>query len=69
MAKKPARFEVYPTPGLVEAIDRWRAKQDGLPPRADAARRLLVIALTAEGERIIDPNRLRTKAAPRRPRS
>jgi hypothetical protein len=32
MTKKMQRFEIYPTPGLVEAIDRWRAKQEGLPP-------------------------------------
>ncbi len=43
------RLELNPTPELVEALDRWRAQQPGLPPRATAARQLLEKVLAAEG--------------------
>ena len=43
------RLELNPTSELIEALDRWRAQQPGLPPRATAARQLLEKVLTAEG--------------------
>lgn len=33
---------------LVEAVDRWRAQQPGIPNRSEAIRRLLEIALRSE---------------------
>ena len=43
------RFELYPSPELIEGIDRYRAGLPGVPPRADAARRLLEEILRAKG--------------------
>ena len=50
MAEK-LRFDVYPTPELLELIDRWRGQQPGVPSRAEAARRLLTDALEAKVKR------------------
>ena len=50
MAEK-LRFDVYPTPELLELIDRWRGQQPGVPSRAEAARRLLTDALEARVKR------------------
>jgi hypothetical protein len=49
MAGRPLRLELYPTPELLEALDRWRAQQPGIPQRADAGRRLLEEMLTIKG--------------------
>lgn len=45
------RFDVYPTPELLELLDQWRGQQPGVPPRAEAARRLLTEALEAKVKR------------------
>lgn len=43
------RLDIYPTDDLLRALDRWRAAQPGLPPRAEAARRILTDRLGALG--------------------
>lgn len=40
LMEKP-RLDIYPDAELVQALDRWRAKQPGLPSRAEAARELI----------------------------
>lgn len=45
-AKKDQRIPVMMSVPEVERIDQWRAKQPGLPPRAEAIRRLVEKALT-----------------------
>lgn len=47
-AKKDQRIPVMMSVPEVERIDQWRAKQPGLPPRAEAIRRLVEKALTEE---------------------
>lgn len=45
---KPApmqRFEMKAPADWFEQVDQWRAKQPGLPPRAEAIRRLVDQAL------------------------
>jgi hypothetical protein len=65
MAEK-LRFEIYPTPELLRALDRWRGRQDDVPPRAEAARRLLERGLTEEGEYPPPASRSAFVKAPRR---
>jgi len=45
MQKKPIRFEIRLQSGLSIKIDEWRRQQPDLPSRAEAARRLIEIAL------------------------
>jgi hypothetical protein len=40
------------TPEMIEAVDRWRAKQRPIPSRNAALRTLIEEALEAAGERI-----------------
>jgi hypothetical protein len=40
----PTRFE----PGTIKAIDAWRRKQDDLPSRSEAIRRLVQLSLKAK---------------------
>ena len=40
------RFELLAPPAWFEAIDQWRAKQPGIPSRAEAIRRLVEKGLT-----------------------
>jgi hypothetical protein len=47
MDRKPARFELRLPPQLGDEIDRWRREQPDLPPRAEAARRLIELGLKA----------------------
>ncbi len=49
MNKRPEkpRFEMRLSPELAEGIDRWRHEQPDLPNRAEAARRLIEIALAS----------------------
>jgi hypothetical protein len=58
MERKPARFELRLPPDLGDEIDDWRRKQPDLPPRAEAARRLIVAGLRAEGESDKAPEKL-----------
>jgi hypothetical protein len=49
--KKPdlmQRFEMKAPADWFERIDQWRARQPGLPPRAEAIRRLVEKALDQE---------------------
>lgn len=46
--KKSARFIFSAEPSLLEAIDEWRAKQPGVPTRAEAVRRLVRAALNLQ---------------------
>ena len=43
------RFDIYPQPDLLAALDRWRGAQPDVPNRAEAARRVLEEALAAKG--------------------
>jgi metal-responsive CopG/Arc/MetJ family transcriptional regulator len=47
--KKSARFIFSAEPSLLQKIDKWRAKQNGLPSRAEAVRRLIIKALGTGG--------------------
>ncbi len=48
MERKPTRFELRLPPELGDEIDEWRRRQPDLPPRAEAARRLIERGLQAE---------------------
>lgn len=39
------------TTGWLEAVDQWRATQPGIPPRAEAIRRLVKLGLEAAGKK------------------
>jgi metal-responsive CopG/Arc/MetJ family transcriptional regulator len=39
--EKSSRFEMVIPAGWMDAIDSWRAKQPGIPSRAEAIRRLV----------------------------
>jgi hypothetical protein len=45
--RKPSRFELRLPPELGDEIDSWRRQQPDLPPRAEAARRLIELGLEA----------------------
>ena len=47
MNLKTERFEMRLDESLLERIDTWRGKQDDLPSRAEAIRRLIEFSLTA----------------------
>ncbi len=47
MERKPTRFELRLPPELGDEIDAWRRQQPDLPPRAEAARRLIELGLQA----------------------
>jgi hypothetical protein len=47
MERKPSRFELRLPPELGDEIDDWRRKQPDIPPRAEAARRLIEFGLKA----------------------
>jgi metal-responsive CopG/Arc/MetJ family transcriptional regulator len=48
MDRKPVRFEIRLPPALADEIDGWRRKQADIPPRAEAARRLIELGLKAD---------------------
>jgi hypothetical protein len=50
MERKPTRFELRLPPELGDEIDEWRRIQPDLPPRAEAARRLIEIGLGHSGK-------------------
>lgn len=50
-APDSVRFEMRATAGWLETVDQWRAKQPGIPPRAEAIRRLVQIGLETENGR------------------
>jgi hypothetical protein len=41
-------FQMRVAPGFLESIDGWRKRQDDLPGRAEAIRRLVEKALASE---------------------
>jgi len=45
--RKPSRFELRLPPELGDEIDQWRRQQPDLPPRAEAARRLIELGLAS----------------------
>ena len=47
MERKPTRFELRLPPELGDHIDEWRRSVPALPPRAEAARRLIEFGLKA----------------------
>ena len=51
MPQQP-KLEIYPSPELRDALDRWRAAQPGIPSRAAAARFLLEKALAERGFKV-----------------
>ena len=59
--RKPTRFELRLPPELGDEIDRWRRNQPDLPPRAEAARRLIEAGLQAQPTPA-KPARKKTKA-------
>jgi hypothetical protein len=49
--RKEHRLQMLIEPSLISRIDRWRAKQPGLPSRSEAVRRLVEAGLIAsEGD-------------------
>jgi hypothetical protein len=46
--KKDQRIPIMMSRSEVAAIDAWRSKQEGLPPRAEAIRRLVEKSLQDE---------------------
>ena len=59
--RKPTRFELRLPAELGDEIDAWRRSQPDLPPRAEAARRLIEAGLRAEAPAAPKPAH-RTKA-------
>lgn len=51
MERKPTRFELRLPPELSDEIDDWRRKETDLPPRAEAARRLIELGLETAKQR------------------
>jgi tRNA G37 N-methylase TrmD len=48
--KKDIRIPVMMSAGEVAAIDAWRRKQEDLPNRSEAIRRLVELSLKAKGK-------------------
>jgi uncharacterized protein len=48
MAPKTERFEMRLETTMIERVDTWRRKQEDLPSRAEAFRRLVELGLAAK---------------------
>lgn len=48
MASKTERFEMRLETTMIERVDAWRRKQEDLPSRAEAFRRLVELGLAAK---------------------
>jgi hypothetical protein len=48
--REEARFEMRTTVGFMKAIDNWRRRQEDLPNRSEAVRRLVELGLKSKGE-------------------
>ena len=48
MAPKTERFEMRLETTMIERVDAWRRKQEDLPSRAEAFRRLVELGLAAK---------------------
>lgn len=44
------RFQMRVSPKFIKSVDAWRRKQEDLPSRSEAIRRLVEIALKAKGK-------------------
>jgi metal-responsive CopG/Arc/MetJ family transcriptional regulator len=51
MAPKTERFEMRLETTMIERVDAWRRKQEDLPSRAEAFRRLIELGLSAKKTR------------------
>jgi uncharacterized protein len=51
MINKLQRFEMRADEEFLKAVDDWRRKQEDIPPRAEAIRRLVELALKAKGRK------------------
>jgi metal-responsive CopG/Arc/MetJ family transcriptional regulator len=51
MALKTERFEMRLETTMIERVDAWRRKQEDLPSRAEAVRRLIELGLSAKKTR------------------
>ena len=49
ISERRLRLDLYPSPELIEALDRLRVQTPGIPSRAEAARTLLEEGLKARG--------------------
>jgi hypothetical protein len=55
MGRPPGRiqstpFQMRASAEFLKSVDRWRAKQEGKPSRAEAIRRLVELGLKAKGK-------------------
>ncbi len=55
MGRPPGRiqstpFQMRASPEFLKAVDKWRAKQEDKPSRAEAIRRLVELALTLKAK-------------------
>lgn len=50
LPKGKGRLEIYPDDELLHLIHSWRRQQEDIPGKAEAARRLVVAGLLAEGQ-------------------
>ena len=48
MAPKTERFEMRLETTMIERVDAWRRKQEDLPSRAEAFRRLIEVGLSTK---------------------
>lgn len=53
MALKSERFEMRLDEAILDRVDKWRAKQDEIPSRAEAMRRLIEIGLARAGSDVV----------------
>jgi hypothetical protein len=49
MDEKTERFEMRVPASFLKMVDDWRRKQEDLPPRAEAIRRLVELGLKVKG--------------------
>lgn len=53
--KKTSRFIFSAQPSLLAKVDQWRGQQPGVPTRAEAVRRLIILGLFAKNVEIPVP--------------
>lgn len=54
MAPKSERFEMRLDEDTIERVDKWRAKQDDVPSRAEAMRRLVDVGLSRGSKKAVE---------------
>ena len=62
--KQDQRVQLVTTRELLTRIDNWRRKQDDLPTRSEAIRRMIDRVLREDGE-LGPPNRVHRRRSPR----